>query len=1326
MQKVEIEIGIRDRFSEEFKGIREKIGESGTLIDGMRQKAAELTVKFSGSVAEANRLREELRQAAESGAGLDELISRMEALEKTEASARDAGRAAMSAQTQYVKALQGAYGESSKEAVEAARANTVLFRATEEVGQRTDQTSQLLQKYKEKINEAAESTENLSEKSEKASKASKSLVDDISKIPGPVGEAARGVKTLTKETLVFLATPLGMTLAAISAGLALVSSWFHRTEEGEDALNVATARFTGTLNTLLDVADDVGGWLYKAFTDPLGAIDDLWHSLKDKVLADMKRVAEMGAGVVKIFSGDVSGGLAQTMSAWAGIGFGGIKKQARENADRQADIARRQNALENEQREWIVEREKKEARISELRAKIYDSTAKEAEKANAIKEAKKLTNELYDKEVSMARERYSIIADTNSLSHTSADDKRKENEALAKTISLERQRNDSLRTLSRSDSSLSNKAASAARKAANEAMRQAEAQEKITQIKSRQQIDEERAARDLEFSTREAEIKAMRDGTERKIAQIGLDRDREMVAITRAYEDLRQKRVEEAKRLWDADPKNKGRDFYKSDEYTRANVNTETEDVNRAAREKAAQAEYRKSMDEVADRQRQRLYDYIKEYGSIQEQKAAIAKEYDEKIAREGDAIQKAFLMQQKQRLVSELNFREMGLSIDWEAVFNSLERQSTQALRSLKGKLEQALDTKDITAENAKVLAEKIREIEDNLARRTDIVSAWLPGLRERERLTRNVLEAEKEIRGLQTAADTAGSRQESALKDFASRIGTTMDSLIQQFGEIDTGTLEEISSVYNISESSQAVQDAFALLTNTTVNLSKSQEDLEKAQKDREARQNALANFTKGGSVSQYFKDVTAGMDFGGYANLINTNVQSMAEFTDKIGLANTDFGDAVHGFADGVGGFNSAIQSLASGDVFGAVNGIIDGIQGFGKSIGAIFGINWSGGNEEEVARKDEELIRSNDGLQRSIDKLRESFDNANGTKAIRLTDDIVKKQEEYNRNIMERFANDMGYHSAHHSNEANWEGFSSEQIRRMNEVLRLHGGLDVDGQQAKIKSDSWRELTNLTPEALDMIRAYLPDVWDFITSRGNYGWVYDSLEEYADQTGKISEATEQLAENLSQLSKTSLHDSFASDLMDMKKDAKDFGNDFTEILMEAVLNAQVGNLMDDELEDWRQQLVAMMKENGGRLTADNVSSLRTMWDGIVEEGIGIRDEMAKVTGYDRLSAGQSAEVSAMGRLTTDQGDEVVGRLNAGQMIWQQGNDQRELILHNVIMIMNVAGASMGSLSELVSLQQTANACLDDIVSYSKKLYDSFEERMEDIMIQIKNKE
>lgn len=303
---------------------------------------------------------------------------------------------------------------------------------------------------------------------QEATGSGQSLLQTIQSTPGPVGQTASAIGKMTKAALAFIATPLGMFLAAIAVGLAAVTSWFHRTEEGENALAVATATFGQVLDSLLDVVDNVGEWLYKAFTNPKKALSDLSEFIKGQFMNRLSSISKMGSAIVKIFSEDWKQGFADFGNAFLQFqtGIEDAGKKASEWMDdtnrkvkESISLQERRNALDVKERDFLVERAQLQARSDKLRNNAYDSNIPEAERVKSLKEALRLTDQIYDKEIEFAKEKYDIIKTQNSLSNSNKADLRAEKEAEAKISDLLSQKESSKRMMLRQTSTISNKLA---------------------------------------------------------------------------------------------------------------------------------------------------------------------------------------------------------------------------------------------------------------------------------------------------------------------------------------------------------------------------------------------------------------------------------------------------------------------------------------------------------------------------------------------------------------------------------------------------------------------------------------------------------------------------------------------------------------------------------------------------------------------------------------------------------------------------------------------------------------------------------------------------
>lgn len=250
------------------------------------------------------------------------------------------------------------------------------------------------------------------------------------------------------------------------------------------------------------------------------------------------------------------------------------------------------------------------------------------------------------------------------------------------------------------------------------------AAERRQEILTRQQANERRAARDLELSTREAQIKAMEEGTRKVLDQIELDHDKEVEAIRRAYDDMRLKRVEEAKELWESDPANKKRNFYKSDAYKTANVNTEAETENMQARLQAAEAVRARAIQEQQRESIQSMRDYLKEYGNELQQEVAITETYQEQINKaraKGDEGKALILEKKMQEELANTKMTNLQRSSDYVRAFEDLSNASSETLKSLISKFEAAKESaaKNLEPHQLQTYTDTLQRMYDELDNR-------------------------------------------------------------------------------------------------------------------------------------------------------------------------------------------------------------------------------------------------------------------------------------------------------------------------------------------------------------------------------------------------------------------------------------------------------------------------------------------------------------------------------------------------------------------------------------------------------------------------------
>lgn len=595
------------------------------------------------------------------------------------------------------------------------------------------------QELQEKIRSLKEELSGLESDAGGATSGLRQFQTQLESVPGPLGQTAAAIGKVTKAALAFIATPLGMALAAIAAGLAAVNSWFHRTEEGENALAVATAAFNQVLGSLLDVVDKVGEWLYKAFTEPKKALSDLADFLSGQLMNRLRAIGKAGEAVWKILTGDLKGGIADFSNAWAqgltGIEDAGRKASAwmadtNEKIKESVELQKRRNALDVAERDLLVERSRLEARIGELRDKAYDMSLPEAERSKALKEAIRLTDDLFAKEQAIAKEKYEITKAQNALANSNKADLRAEAEALAEVNRLEAQRYASRRMMLRQSNTLEGKGSRSPEKAQGDERKEIEAANALKAETARREREIERQKealaekeKDAELDLRQRRIGLMREGADKELEQIRLDYDRRIDEVERKGQEYVRAQQEIERAVWEKDNpdwKRQGLSFRPSTTSVSQLPESQRKKLEEAAtiaataREKAEADLLEKTLRQYQDHAAKRL-ELEKRYN---EDVAYLTAQRTEANAEAIDAAIEEARRTLKKNL-SDLSMEELKGSGLWDRLFGDLDRMATPSLEAL---LKQAreVNTSAWDPRNVKEYQDAIKRLEEAIHSRS------------------------------------------------------------------------------------------------------------------------------------------------------------------------------------------------------------------------------------------------------------------------------------------------------------------------------------------------------------------------------------------------------------------------------------------------------------------------------------------------------------------------------------------------------------------------------------------------------------------------------
>lgn len=849
------------------------------------------------------------------------------------------------------------------------------------------------------------------------------------------------------------------------------------------------------------------------------------------------------------------------------------------------------------------------------------------------------------------------------------------------------------------------KNASKAKKAAADAKKLAEDRKK-----AQEELNED--LKQLQQENIDTDISQMQEGTEKKIAEIKNDYAKRKAEIDKQEAEFKKKNKEAGKKVT----------------LTSAQSNA----LNKA-RDLATQ-EYNKKLDEVNREALTSMRDYLKEYGSLYQQKQAIAEEYEEKIAKAQTQGEKLSLQQQRKKDLQTIEINAIRQNIDWGSVFGDFGAMFKDQLEPTIEKLQElSKSTTDVNEQ--KTIQELISKLQgsatvwdsDIFKKVSDDINSYQSAMQgyidaqEREiEATKAVTKAQEDLAKAKKSGDKTSISKAEANLSRAQGVLATASNNVLEFGS----SVQKASS--DLQTSAQKAVSQFQQLENGLQGLTSG---------SLKGIGNSILGLDKlfGGSMQ---KDVanTLAKGIQGLLGKDSDAAKSLTKALGDSGMAG-EIISAILGILDILkDGFGTLISNLMD-TVFGAVTGILDDalsgdivmkpLKSIGNNVSHILNtLSFGGfnslfggdGNAKKVNDTIERLTDRNTLLQQSIEDLTDAMENSFGFKATSYYEQAYKNQQETNQNYLDIAKAQASYHGSHHSWNRYWSGFGSEEI---------------DWIKKNVKSDFNGDLFSLSPEEMKLLRGNVA-IWEHIenTGKGNYGGrLTEKLNDYIDQAGKLEELSEQFKENLTQISFSGMRDSFLTDLMDMKKDGSDFASemtdDFAEKMQKSLLSFSMEDLINGDLKKLYDDWAKAMKDKNGKLTKEDVDAFYKRYDDIVQEGLKRRDEWAKVTGYTgSSSSSQTATSGGWASMGQDTADELNGRFTALQIAGESIAQNMTTTISQMESIVTLGISTNGAVLEIRNMMIMTNSYLEDIVKYSKLTYNDFGTKLDDMNRRLKD--
>lgn len=825
--------------------------------------------------------------------------------------------------------------------------------------------------------------------------------------------------------------------------------------------------------------------------------------------------------------------------------------------------------------------------------------------------------------------------------------------------------------------------------------------------------EEERMASELlalQQKNRQAEIDLLKEGSEKKRRQIQENYDKEMEELA-----AQEKKWRDAQ---------KG---HLSEEQTEALASARAlASMKKKDGEEEIEKEESKKMLEQRREEIQAMSEYLREYGSFQQQKLAIAKETAQQIA-EVDASevsettkkwQKAKILKEQQEREASLKFEEISRGIDWSALFSGVGNLTKEMMEPMMEQLRAYVETEEYRnadAETQQKVTDLIQEmrkyvgtdqsatwqkLDDAIKQFTDGVAAYDRAAKAEEAAVKAMNEGKKKL-----ASGEITEEEYNALEQKAQELGdatATARENMEDFGTALNRTSDEVanftSGLTTALSNAKGWQGAEGF---DGIRQSVGQIDQLKGTLDSILPQMGDGMAKKIGTTLSKTMGSTLGSIGGSIESVLSGGMGSVIGIVAQIPKLILDLSNGIKNFVtgvldsitelislrwiddlvvsilDAVGNLIDAIFDLPEnlfkvleGIVVKGVGGLLDSVLGRVGNI-LTLGLLGSGGpsewftnsNAAEVAASIHRLTKRNELLEQAIEDLTDEMKSARGAAAIRVSRDAQKLQEETTDNYKDIAQAQAGYHGSHHSWNYYWGGFNEEQIERL-------------GRQMGRKWDG--NIWNLTPEEMKMLRSNV-DMWEQImkTGKGGYGErLTDRLNDYIAQAGKLQEITDALYENLTTTTKENVFSDFLNSLYGLadgsEKVFDEIAENWQEMVNRMAVNNLVGAKFQKNLEAWYENLAKLNEaRTNGEITDEEyrkrLDALKEEYDNYVKDAKNDIEQLRNegiIKETDKTGGTtQTGRSGAFMTMSQDQGTKLEGLFVSGQMHWASIDDRVE---------------------------------------------------------------
>lgn len=710
-------------------------------------------------------------------------------------------------------------------------------------------------------------------------------------------------------------------------------------------------------------------------------------------------------------------------------------------------------------------------------------------------------------------------------------------------------------------------------------------------------------------------IDTMSAGTEKQVAQINANKAKELAALDKTITDLAQKKMDVDKKAWlKVHPKAGAADYAATaqgkqtlDDYKKSIRSTQIVDSNGKTTTvggmehtlaASINAKYDKQLRDATAKADDAMDDYLAKYGSFAKREQAIRRKYERKIKdseNEGSAKQAQKDMESQ---LSSLYIEKLKRSINWDVVFNNIDALTTQELRKLKEKIDKykkSDEYKKLSPTDQKTIADASANLNKTLIDSSGIFGGLKEATKQYQQALEEYNDALKELQlalSVQQWADKANNKPLKAMAD-------KWVEMAQQ--KVNEKEQNKQTSGANLQTAARTTTDKVISLANAIGQLG-SQSEMSLSDIGSMA-ENITNIFTKEGSK--------IGGIIGAIFSLLDViNKQGIDKFIGNL--------------------FES---------VFGAVGEVLDTVS---------FGL-FDSGNVKKTEKEIANLAASNADLESAIDRLTEVMKDQAGkeaTSTYHSTREKLNEDMENTRKMIKAAAGEysngtLGIGGKHSANKKINQKLSTDDWALISKVV---------GKNVTNAGDLW----NLSSEDMAKIANQATSVYTKIKQAGGKHNPGEYMDQYIEYYQKLIDLQKEYNETITSLSFDDAKDGLKELLQDVSKGVKDAKKQVRDYMIQAVIENLVNGPMKSQMDTWYQKFADAMSD--GILTATEKKDLQDRYLAAYNSAVKQRDAAYAAAGInpkDDEDTNQNGTTSSFGSMTSDQGEEMNGRLTSIQI-------------------------------------------------------------------------